>query len=147
MLRLPGKGEKKQPSLVQGPKTLYQGDARAGLPGGLKQRPKGSNLAWDVGHGREQKTSARTSCKAQLMERGPGARSASPQHLAVFGLHPLECRWSPHQGLPGWRAPQAAGLGSFPWCHWGAWWSVHIPCQCLAFRPFPQGPPQGLIPD
>lgn len=44
-----------------------------------------------------------------------------PQHLAVSSLHPLECRWSRHQGLPGRRAPQAAGLGSFPWCHWGAW--------------------------
>ena len=78
-----------------------------------------------------------TSRKAWLVERGPGAGSAlSPALGTVSGLHPPECRWSQHQGLPGWRAPQAAGLGSFPWCHWGAWWSVHTSCQCLAFRPF-----------
>ena len=78
-----------------------------------------------------------TSRKAWLVERGPGAGSAlSPALGTVSGLHPPECRWSQHQGLPGWRAPQAAGLGSFPWCHWGAWWSVHTSCQCLAFWPF-----------
>lgn len=150
MLRLPGKGEKKQPSLVspQEPKALYQGDARAGLPGGLKQGPKGSNLAGDVGHGREQRTSARTSCKAQLMDRGPGAGSAlSP---ALGSLQPAPSRMqvvsAPGSAWPEGSAGRWPGL--LPLVPLGGLGiSVHIRCQCPAFRRSPQGPPQGLIPD
>ena len=82
--RLPGKGEKKWPSLVspQEPKALYQGDARAGLPGSLKQGPKGSNLAGDVGHRREQRTRAAHPAKLGSWSEGQGRGLPSPQHLA-----------------------------------------------------------------
>lgn len=143
-LRLPGKGEK-QPSLVspQEPKALCQSDTREGLAGRLKQEPKGSNLARDVGHGRNRGQVPSHSAKARLVEQGPGRGLPSPQRLAVSGPHPPERRWSRHQGLPGWRALQAAGLDSFPWCHCGP--STPLPAPSL--RPSLQGHPQDLILD